>query len=218
MDSLRILIIVNLPWDPRLGAVRVWTELAEQWKKAGHIVDKFCLTDAFPKPTRSRGLSALRQAWFPYRAARYVRRHGRDFDVIDCLIGTLPFSKKKLHFDGLLVARSVGLYRSYEHFIRLTRERWPDQPRGKFLGRFFYRFTGGRLRKNSARAIRECDLINLPNEEEIEFLQEAPTRDKPIIVQPYGLSEERRSAFARAMLPAEDRLKKKEICFIGMWG
>jgi hypothetical protein len=153
-DSLRILIIVNLPWDSRLGAVRVWVELAEQWRKEGHTVEKFCLTDAFPRSTKSRALSTLRQAWFfPYRAAQYVRRLGRRFDVIDCLIGTLPFEKRKLRFDGLLVARSVGLYRSYEHFIRLTRERWPDQPRGKFLGRFFYKFTARRLWENSTRGL-----------------------------------------------------------------
>ncbi|HEV2046650.1 MAG TPA: glycosyltransferase [Chthoniobacterales bacterium] len=215
---LRILVVVNLPWDPRLGAVRVWTELSEQWRKAGQIVEKFCLTDAFPKPTNSRGLSALRQVLFPHRAARYVQANADRFDVIDCLIGTLPFSKKKLRFQGLLVGRSVGLYRSYEHFIRSTRERWPDQPRGKFLGRFFYRFTVGHLRKNSDRALRHCDLVNLPNEEELQFLQATPARNKPVIVQPYGLNERNRAALAHAIPPAEERLKQKEICFIGMWG
>ena len=215
---LRILVVVNLPWDPRLGAVRVWRELSEQWRKAGQIVEKFCLSDAFPKPTSSRGLSALRQVLFPYRAARYVQGNADRFDVIDCLIGTLPFSKKKLRFHGLLVGRSVGLYRSYEHFIRSTRERWPDQPRGKFLGRFFYRFTVGHLRKNSDRALRHCDLINLPNEEELQFLQATPARNKPVIVQPYGLNERNRAALAHAILPAEERLIRKEICFIGMWG
>src|SRR6202043_1611824 len=108
--QLRILGIVNLPWDPRLGAVRVWFELCEQWTRAGHKIDRFCLTDAFPKPTRSRALSAWRQAVFPYRAARYVRRNAGNFDVIDCLIGTLPFPRKSLRFRGLLVGRSIGLY------------------------------------------------------------------------------------------------------------
>src|SRR5712671_3773458 len=105
--QLRILGIVNLPWDPRLGAARVWFELSEQWKKAGHEIDKFCLTDAFPKPTRSRALFAWRQAIFPYRAARFVRNNADKFDVIDCLIGTLPFSKRSLRFHGLLVGRSI---------------------------------------------------------------------------------------------------------------
>jgi glycosyltransferase involved in cell wall biosynthesis len=214
---LRILIIINLPWDPRLGAVHVWAELAEQWKTEGHIVEKFCLSDAYPRLTSSRGLGALRQAWFPYRAGRFVRQNAHRFDVIDCLIGTLPFSRKKLGFRGLLVARSVGLYRSYEHFIRRIRERWPDQPRGKILGRVFYRFTEGLLRRNSNLAIRSCDLINVPNEDEIQFLQEAGTQDKPAIVQPYGLSDRARSAFDRSMESPEERLRRKEICFIGMW-
>jgi glycosyltransferase involved in cell wall biosynthesis len=214
---LRILAIVNLPWDRRLGAARVWIELSEQWKKAGHSVEKFCITDAFPEPTDLRALSALRQALFPYRAARFVRCHCERFDVIDCLIGTLPFSKKKLSFNGLLVARSIGLYRPYEDFIRFSRKRWPDQPRGKLLGRFFYKFITRWLRNNSSRAVRHCDLINLPNEEEKEFLQEFTTQGKPAIVQSYGLNQHDLAAFARATQPAEVRLKAKEICFVGMW-
>src|SRR5258708_20668992 len=110
---LRILGIVNLPWDPRLGAARVWLELSEQWKKAGHKIDKFCLSDAFPKPTRSRALSAWRQAIFPYRAARYVRRHAGKYDVIDCLIGTLPLSTKSPAFVVLLVGPSLAFYLPY---------------------------------------------------------------------------------------------------------
>ena len=214
---LRILAIVNLPWDRRLGAPRIWIELSEQWKNMGHTVEKFCLTDAFPKPTAFRALSALREVLFSYRAARFVRQNARRFNVIDCLIGTLPFSKKKLRFDGLLVARSVGLYRPYEEFIRFSRERWPDQPRGKVLGRFFYRYVALCLRRNSDRALHHCDLINLLNEDERQFLQETATRHKPVIVEPSGLSERDRAAFAGAIQPAEARLKGKEICFIGMW-
>src|SRR5690242_2071632 len=107
--SLRILVIVNLPWDPRLGAVRVWYELSEQWLKAGHKVEKFCLTDAFPTPTSSAAVYAWRQAAFARHAAGFVRRHAAEFDVIDCLIGTLPFSKQSLGYKGLVVGRSVGL-------------------------------------------------------------------------------------------------------------
>ncbi|PYK31585.1 MAG: hypothetical protein DME57_03130 [Verrucomicrobia bacterium] len=132
--SLRILGIVNFPWDPRLGGARVWFELSEQWEKAGHRIDRFSLGDAFPKATTSRALSAWRQAIFPYRAARFVRDHADRFDVIDCVIGALPFPKKSMRFRGLLVARSIGLYLAYDEFIRMSRKRWPDQPRGKFIG------------------------------------------------------------------------------------
>jgi glycosyltransferase involved in cell wall biosynthesis len=214
---LRILIIVNLPWDPRLGAVRVWIELSEEWSKSGHTVEKFCLTDAFPKPTSSRGLSALRQAIFPHRAAAYVRRNADRFDIIDCLIGTLPFSKQSLRFKGLLVARSVGLHRRYERFHRFSRERWPDQPKGRFLGKLFYKIWARRLEINADEAIRRCDLLNLPNEVELRELRNHMRLYKPAIIQPYGLNERHRRALLQAMQPAEVRLAKKKICFIGMW-
>ncbi|MEP6685893.1 MAG: glycosyltransferase family 4 protein [Verrucomicrobiota bacterium] len=216
--ALRILAIVNLPWDPRLGAARVWMDLTEEWTKAGHTVEKFCLTDAFPVPTSSRGLSALRQVFFTRRAARYVKLHAHRFDVIDALIGTLPFSKSSLGFHGLLVARSVGLPRLYEQFEKLTRRRWPDQPKGKFLGKFFYRFILRRLQRNTEEAIRSCDLLNVPNEDEVRALEAAPRSNKPAIVQPYGLNDRQRDVFARVAPPPELRLLHKKISFIGMWG
>ena len=213
--QLRILGIVNHPWDPRLGAARVWFELSEQWAKAGHHVEKFCLTDAFPKPTRSRALSAWRQAIFPYRAGRYVRRNHGKFDVIDCLIGTLPFAKKSLRFQGLLVGRSIGLYLAYDEFIRFSRQRWPDQPRGKFLGRLLYNFTSWLLRRSADRALAQCDLLNVPNEDEKQSLEKCSTA--PTIVLPYGLNESERAALAVATQSAPERLARKEICFVGMW-
>jgi glycosyltransferase involved in cell wall biosynthesis len=217
MDKpLRILGIVNLPWDPRLGAARVWFELSEQWKKAGHKVDKFCLSDAFPKLTRSRALSAWRQAIFSYRAARFVRQQGGGFDVIDCLIGTLPFSKKSLCLSGLLVGRSIGLYLDYDKFIRFSRQRWRDQPRGKFIGRIFYSFTSWLVRRNADRALKYCDLFNVPNEEERRSLEQRSVRS-PTIVLPYGLNEIERVALADAAQSGRDRLARKEICFLGMW-
>ena len=35
--KLRILAIVNFPWDERLGASRTWIELKREWEKAGHV-------------------------------------------------------------------------------------------------------------------------------------------------------------------------------------
>lgn len=213
---LRILGIVNLPWDPRLGASRVWFELAGQWKNLGHQFVKFSLSDAFPKPTSSRALSAWRQAIFPYRAARFVREHGGSFDVIDCLIGALPVSKKSLRFAGLLVARSIGLYLDYAKFIRFSRERWPDQPRGKFIGRRFYTFTSWLLQRNGDRALCHCDLFNVPNTEERQtILQRAP--GVRTIVLPYGLNDSERAALGSAAKSSRERLARKEICFLGMW-
>src|SRR5256886_10661239 len=211
--SLRILGIVNLPWDPRLGAARVWFELSEQWKKAGHKIDKYCLSDAFPTPTRSRAVSAWRQAVFCYRAARYVRRNAGKFDIIDCLIGTLPFSKRSLRFAGLLVGRSIGLYLAYDEFMRLSRLRWPDQPRGKFLGRIFYSFTSWLLHRNADRALAHCDLFNVPNDDEKRILEER-SNSTATIVLPYGLNAKEPAGLAPAAPPAAERFARKESCLL----
>jgi glycosyltransferase involved in cell wall biosynthesis len=215
-QPLRILSIVNLPWDPRLGAARVWFELSEQWKKAGHKIDKYCLTDAFPHPTTSRALSAWRQATFCYHAVRFVRRNAANFDIIDCLIGMLPASKQSLGFRGLLVGRSIGLHTAYDEFMRLSRKRWLDQPRGKFIGRVFYTFTNWLLKRNADRTLPYCDLLNVANEDEKRSLERHSVA-APVVVLPYGLNESERAAFANAARPAAERLARKEICFLGMW-
>ena len=214
---LRILAIVSLPWDARLGAPRVWIELAKEWTRAGHTVEKFCLTDAYPTPEPSRVVAALRQVYFPWRAAAYVRRNASRFDVIDNLIGSLPFPKSSLRFRGLLVARSVGLYRLYRQFIRQERNLWPDQPRGRLIGRLFHRFIAWRLWKNSEKSVRYSDLLNLPNDDERVEMTRDPHGKIPCLVQPYGLSDEFRDALAAAAAPPAKRLGRQKICFIGTW-
>jgi glycosyltransferase involved in cell wall biosynthesis len=218
VNPLRILLVVNLPWDSRLGAVRIYMELAEQWRASGHAVENFSLSDAFPDARASSAKFTLRQLLFSYKAAAFVRKNSSRFDVVDALIGVLPFSKGKLGFHGLLVARSVGLYRLYEQFDRSVEKRWPGQPKGKFLGRIFYALTRRRSLHASDQAVRHADLINVPNEEEAVCLRQGTRADLPILVQPYGLTAERRQAFAQAAAAVEIRLAQQRVCFIGMWG
>jgi glycosyltransferase involved in cell wall biosynthesis len=218
-ESLRILLVINLPWNVRLGAVRVYMELAEQWRAAGHIVDHFSMSDAFPSARESRAGFALRQVLFGYKAAAFVKRNRRKYDVIDALIGSLPASKEKLKFNGLLVARSVGLYRLYDRFERgLESPRsWPRRPRGTFLGRILYTMIGRWRMHCSDKAVQHADLINLPNEDEAACVRQEIASEHPIVVQPYGLTNERRHALFHVAAPASDRLAKKKISFIGMW-
>src|SRR5437879_1016476 len=183
-----VLTIVALPSDPRLGAARIFMELSRAWETAGHKVSHYCLGDAFPAPTSSPPLSAWRRLRFPGRAAAFVRKNAARFDVIDCLVGALSVTKDRLNFTGLLVARSIGSHRLYRNFEEMARERWPDQPRGKLSGRIFYTIFQRQLFRNSEKTFQYCDLINLPNENELECLESK----KPAIVQPYGLTEQGR--------------------------
>ncbi len=214
---LCILVVVNLQWDPRLGATRVWMELADQWRAAGHTVEKFCLTDAYPVECSSRPLFALRQVLFAYKAAAFVKANAHKFDVIDALIGTLPFSKRRLGFHGLLVARSVGLYLLYERFEQRMAGQRPPSARGTLLGRIFYRLVRRRVLRDSDRAVRQADLINVPNEEEATCLRAEKNPAQRIVVQPYGLTPDRARAFAAAAIRPEVRLSQPLVSFVGMW-
>lgn len=214
---LRILAVVNLPWDERLGAPRVWMELAEQWRASGHVVEKFSLSDAFPGRPGSGVSFGFRQLLFVRKAAAFIRQHGHRFDVIDALIGTVPFAREKLGFRGLLVARSVGLYSLYERFERSVPQRWKRPAQGTFAGGLLYRFIHSQLRSASEAGVRCADLVNVPNESEAQSLRDELHVRAPVVVEPYGLAEERRIALSRAARSAEERLAQKRVCFVGMW-
>jgi len=210
-------VVVDLPWDARLGASRVFMEIAKAWQAQGHTVSKYCLSDAYPAGMVSGFFSTWRQLFFPRKVAAFVRQNRDQFDVIDALLGTIPFSKRRLRFSGLLVGRSVGFYRLYQDFEKAARSRWPDQVRGKLLGRIFYSVVGKRMFQASEKALRHCDLLNFPNEEELRYLRDNIGSNKPAIVEPYGLSAERREAFRQAATPSHERLAKRKISFIGTW-
>lgn len=217
MGPLRILIVLNLQWDSRLGAVRVYAELSEQWRAAGHVVEKFTMSDAFPNAGPSPAGFALRQALFARKAAAFVRKNGGHFDIIDAAIGSLHGSKHDLCFNGLLVARSVGLYRLYERFEQSAMRRWPERSRGTWFGRIFYTMIRRRLMRASDQAVVEADIVNVPNEEEAECLRADFGSDRPIMIQPYGLTDERRKTLLAAAAPSALRLAHRKIAFIGMW-
>lgn len=216
--QLRILLVLNLEWDERLGAVRVYLDLANEWRAAGHIVERYSLSDAFGTSGRSAAGFALRQVWFAYKAKNFIRKNAGRFDIIDALIGSLPVSKQSLGFDGLLVARSVGLYHLYERFEKSAQRRWPRRSRGKFIGRILYTLTKKWLLRASDKAVSNADLINVPNEDEANYLRRETAILRPVVVQPYGLTVDRRNVLLHAAGNAAARLARKKISFIGMWG
>lgn len=215
-QPLRILVVISHPWDTRLGAPRVYMELAEQWRASGNVVEKFSLTDAYPNGAGSGAQFLIRQFRFAYKAAAFIRRNGDQFDVVDALVGDLPFSKASLRFRGLLVARSVGLPQFYEEFEQTVPRRWPGRSRGRLRGRIFYEWARRRRLRASQAALAHADLINVPNATEAEHLRD--TNSATVLVEPYGLTDQRRDELSALAATADSRLAAKTVCFIGMWG
>jgi glycosyltransferase involved in cell wall biosynthesis len=207
---MRILTVVDLPWDARLGAVQILMELGRAWAAAGHQIAHYCLDDAFPDRTASPPRSAWRRLRFPHKVTAVVRKDGAHFDVIDAIVGALPSTKQHLNFNGLLVARSIGSHKLYRDFEKMARQRWGHPEEGKLSGRIFYTFVQHRLFRNAEQALQRCDLVNVPNEIELELLG----RTKAAIIQPYGLSQQWP---LHELASPETRLRQPTIAFIGMW-
>lgn len=216
-NRLRILVVVDIAWDERFGAAQVFIELANAWRAAGHTVSKYCFTDAYPTEATTKLQALWRRVRFPAKVARFIRSAGSDFDVIDALLGTVPMPKRRLRFRGLLVGRSVGLHRLYASFDRMARDRWRELTRGRLPGRLVHPLVYRHMLRLGDRALARCDLVNLPNDVELQHLRQDLRSNKPAVVQPYGLSDERRRQLADAAAPLATRLAQKKISFIGMW-
>jgi glycosyltransferase involved in cell wall biosynthesis len=215
-QKLKILMIVHVPWNRNLGASRVQLELAEEFEAMGHQVEKFDLFDAFPLRKRSL-MEKLTRPKFTEKAKAFVQENAHRFDIIDAHQGNLPFTKEELGFKGLLVARSVGLYAFYEEFAKQEKIKWPPKRKRTRLKNLWYswQFKGENLRH--FRSLQSCDLINVPNYDELAYVRDTLHLGEKCFAFPFGLSQQRQTAFFQAMQPAAVRLANKQVVFIGTW-
>jgi glycosyltransferase involved in cell wall biosynthesis len=209
-------MVSNVPWRRELGAARGQIEVADELRKLGHIVERFDSRDAFgdAQPARWHRLFPSR---FARRARKHVREHGRNFDVIEALAEDLPFSKRELGFDGLLVARSMGLHTLYEEYIRLERETWPERIPGTVVGKALHRLNVHRRSAACRRSLEYADLVRVLNTDEQAYVRSTFGVGKRCAVIPDGLSDSLAAALARDALPPAERLRRREVVFIGSW-
>jgi glycosyltransferase involved in cell wall biosynthesis len=211
---MRILLIVHAPWKRELGLSCCSIELAEEFRALGHHVDKFDLRDAFPRQTRLG--SFFEHALFARRAVELVRRHGRDYDVIQAEQGNLPVTKEALRFDGTLVCRSDGLAHIWVDWLRDQGKR-SSAPRGTLAGDVLRR-VAGRLHGGVAavdRSFEAADAIVLLNRDELDYVTNRLGHGAKAVLLPNGLSEARFRALETAARPAGERLRERHVVLVG---
>ncbi|MBP0016505.1 MAG: glycosyltransferase family 4 protein [Cyanobacteria bacterium SBLK] len=216
---MKILLIIHIPLKRNFGASRVQLELAEEWQKEGHIIEKFDVEDAFPQ-TKSSFLATLTQPHFSQKAIAYVREHGYKFDVIDAHQGNLPASKKMLGFSGLLVTRSVGLFPLYYQLNRASLTSVPIANLKDIKTKIINELLAWRDRKEVKycfQSYQTCDLINLPNDYERQYLEEARRLGNKCQIFPFGLSHSRREKLAQIVSLRQNNASLEKIVFIGTW-
>jgi glycosyltransferase involved in cell wall biosynthesis len=213
---MRILMVIDTPWDRTLGAPRVQMELAEQFRARGHEVDVFSLDEAYSRPALIPELSGSTRN-FPRRAAAHIRRNAHRYDVVDARHGSITATKQALGFDGLLVTRSTGLLPIYDREF-LAEERRSGHRKARLLLRPLRRFEREILTRRSSLAFRRSDLINVLNTDEERFCRaELGAGDKTVKLL-HGLTRERMQDFVDAQRPSEVRQQRPQVAFVGGWG
>ncbi len=205
-----------MPWNRNLGGARVQLELADEFRAMGHEVEKFDYCDAFPQANLS-GLQTLILPSFSVKAKAFVQANAHRFDIIDAHQGNLPFSKQELGIKGLLVARSVGLYAFYDEFAKLEKAKWPPKSKKTRIGNWLRSWRSRQENPKCFRSLQTCDMINLPNQDELAYIRDVKGLGEKCFVFPFGLSHQRQQALAQAVEPAAVRLANKQVAFIGTW-
>ena len=216
-QPLKILMLLHMPWSRNLGGARVQLELADEFEALGHQIEKFDFYDAFPHYKKSPIGEVIRSS-FAAKAKKYVQANSHRFDVIDAHQGNLPFSKSELGFRGLLVARSVGLYAFYDQLLKQEDAKCSSGKLKTHIGRRLRLLRANREYPDYLQSFQSCDLINVPNCDELKYVRDELKLGHKCTVLPFGLSRQRQKSFLNAIKPASERLKNKTVVFIGNWG
>jgi len=218
---LNILMVLHMPWTRNLGGPRVQLELAEEYEKMGHKVEKFDYYDAYPETKEAQGSSKLAdffRPWFCLQAKKFVQANAHRFDVIDAHQGNLPFSKQELNFNGLLVTRTAGIYAFYENFSRIE-ERWfyQDLKVKLLLWKWLQKFRNKRHSNDCLISLQASDLALLINQDELAYAKDQLNLGDKCKYHPHGLKPSRQIALAKSAACPSKKLANKTIVFIGSW-
>jgi glycosyltransferase involved in cell wall biosynthesis len=184
---LRVLMVMHLRAMMELGGARVQLELAEVLREHGcdvRVLDR----PAILGPRLGRRFRGSQTA-FTTAAVRAVREIAHEYDVVDAHQGNLPVAKSRLRFDGLLVARSVGLAPFYADFERIAHRRWPAARQGPLVTRPLHAWRGWRFKRAVAKSFNASDLIIVPNTDERGYLARRRDLAEKIEVLPLGISQ-----------------------------
>jgi glycosyltransferase involved in cell wall biosynthesis len=218
---MKILLIQNVAWDRSLGAAKVMIELADQWREMGCEVEKLSLEDYWQSGKWPGPWEQVRELlWqrFPEHARAYVKQNGRRFDVIEAHQGILTGPHPGREPRQLWVARSVGLHSRYANEERrvMGKSRRGWNPRG-----LWHYWRTERVRRSMDRDVPlsfdAADVINLSCEDDAKELEANRGWAQKILVQPFGLSEERRQELGAVGRARLSRPAGKNCLFLGQW-
>lgn len=187
-QPLKILLCCHLPLRASLGGAKVYLEAAACYKLNGHQADVVGIDQIV-------GADApfMDENWrvknFPEKLRDYILNRADEYDVIEYESIYLPYDLKKTK-GPILVARSVLLDL---HFRKIS------VPRFKGWRALVGLLLKSRMRRErmeskieqSLATMNFADFVNVPNPDDKKILADYGVAPEKIIVQPYGLFQER---------------------------
>lgn len=219
-----------MPWDSNFGGPKIQIELANEFCKLGHIVEKFDCYDAFPELELSSNpllwrikqfFDPLSMTNFSTRAKTFIQQNGHNFDIIDAHQGNLPFSKEELGFNGLLVVRTAGFYAFHQQFKELVQKTWNLPGSKNIFRQLMWQWRKLKQKsetQNYVNSFQEADGIIVSNYDELAYVQDVLMLGYKCVSLPNGLTQQQHIDFSNSAQSSEIRLANKQIVFIGSWG
>lgn len=189
---MKIAFFSPVPYSKKLGATKNRIELAESLQKLGW--------EAFLIGYDELGLDNKKMDALVYSEAlkNYLIRQAHLYDVVLYEYDTLPFDRKQFSPTTLFIARPALLHFDYEK-IGI-----PLNIKAKLAG--FYQlllkllgdkkyFNKEERNNRRIKSLKECDIIQVQNQSDLQSLVRKGFKKEKIIVVPNGISEERIKLF-----------------------
>ena len=217
---MKILLVQQTPWDPRLGMSKVHHDLKLAFENMGHEVDYLDQNRLYPKGTNFYNQAVGKKT--QGRIYDFLKKHSNEYDIIDANQRCIPYSKEELGFKGLLVFRSHGLpplYTISENtalYKRMTTASLNVKSVSfkTRLGNFRRYLTKAEGEWALWGSIRSADVVHTLNQAEYDYLKEYGVPLDRLVLVPNGMDD---GYIADGAALLNDHSVRNEISFIGSW-
>lgn len=208
---MKIYLCCPTPLTKSLGGSKVYLEIYEALQRIGAQCEIFGPDDI--SMSEKFGHQTIYEKFdrYPIVLKEFLEKKAHEFDVVEYEHNLFPFSREETLPDNLRVARSV--------LLQLHLPYYPF-PQFKGIKRTISSLIFGHKRKQNEdrnldfarKTCKGADLINVPNNHDLQRLVSEGISKENVLVSPYGLTEERAKFLAQTKC---GNLEKPVISFVG---
>ncbi|MVN22240.1 glycosyltransferase family 4 protein [Mucilaginibacter arboris] len=218
---MKILIVSHGVINNDSGLGRVHYELIQEYKKAGHLVEKVDYSDLYPK-----GQNKFQRVFgssFTEKLLNYLQKNAFKYNVIDANFENVAFPKESFGFKGVLFVRSHGIRPLYivaaekiERYAKVLEAEGKAKKSIKGIAGSYIRSLYKDLTLEDFEAsLKYADVVHCLNTHEYEYFIKNGVEKNKLVFIPNGLPQH-----VLTGLYLDPSVRKKNnaiISFLGSW-